>query len=106
MKFNEKEVKNITLAVDEACTNVIKYAYDDRHNKKIVLTATVKKDRLEVTIRDFGKKANPESFTSRPLKEVRPGGLGLHFIKKIMDEVEYDTSSKIGTTLRLVKYKK
>lgn len=106
MRFDEKEIKNITLAVDEACTNVIKYAYRGKHDKKIILTATIKRDRLVVTIRDFGKKSNPESFASRPLKEVRPGGLGLHFIKKIMDEVEYDTSSKVGTTLRLVKYKK
>ena len=106
MTFDEEEVKNIVLAVDEACTNVIKYAYQGKHNKEIILTATVKRNRLVVTIRDFGKKSNPESFKSRSLKEVRPGGLGLYFIKKIMDEVKYDTSSKLGTTLRLVKYKK
>ncbi len=105
MRFDEEEVKNIALAVDEACTNVIKYAYQSKHNKKIILTATVKRDRLVVTIRDFGKKSNPESFKPRPLKKVRPGGLGLYFIKKIMDEVKYDTSSKLGTTLRLIKYK-
>ncbi len=103
MRFKEEEVKNIALAVDEACTNVIKHAYDDKHNKRIILTATVERDRLVVTIRDFGKKTNPKSFESRPLKEVRPGGLGLYFIKKIMDEVKYDISSKLGTTLRLVK---
>lgn len=101
--FDKKEVKNIVLAIDEACTNVIKYAYQGKYNKRIIVTANVKDSRLEVTIRDFGKKANPKTFKPRSLKNVRPGGLGLFFIRKIMDQVEYDTSAKVGTTLRLIK---
>ena len=106
MQFGKKEVKNIVLAIDEACTNVIKYAYQGKYNQRIIITAEDKDNRLEVSIRDFGKKAKSGSLRHRPLKKVRPGGLGIFFIKKIMDEVCYDTSSKIGTTLRLVKYKK
>ena len=106
MQFGKKEVKNIVLAIDEACANVIKYAYQGRYDKRIIITAKDKDDRLEVSIRDFGKKAKPGSLRHRPLKKVRPGGLGIFFIRKIMDEVHYDTSSKIGTTLHLVKYKK
>lgn len=106
MKFGKKEVENIVLAVDEACTNVIKYAYRHRYDQRIIITAEDKDDRLEVSIRDFGKKAKPGSLRHRSLKDVKPGGLGIFFIKKIMNEVRYDTSSKIGTTLQLVKYKK
>ena len=51
------------------------------------------------------KKVDREKIVSRPLDEVRPGGLGVHFINEMMDEVEYDTSPKIGTILRLTKYK-
>lgn len=106
MQFDKKEVKNIVLAIDEACTNVIKYAYQNKYNQKMILTAEDKGERLEVSIRDFGKKAKPGSLRHRPLKKVRPGGLGIFLIRKTMDEVDYDTSSKIGTTLHLIKYKK
>ena len=106
MQFDKKEVKNIVLAIDEACTNVIKYAYRNKYNQKMILTAEDKGERLEVSIRDFGKKAKPGSLRHRPLKKVRPGGLGIFLIRKTMDEVDYDTSSKIGTTLHLIKYKK
>jgi len=105
MKFPGNLVKKISLAVDEACTNVIKHAYQGDWTKQIVVSCTTYDGRLEVSIRDFGKKAAPEAFKPRKLDEVRPGGLGIFFIREIMDEVTYDTSQSVGTELRLVKYK-
>jgi serine/threonine-protein kinase RsbW len=61
---------------------------------------------MEIKIRDFGKKVDPRKIKSRPLNEIRPGGLGVFFIKRIMDEVVYDTSHRVGTELKLVKYLK
>ena len=102
--FSEIQTKDIALAVDEACTNVIKHAYRGNHRKPVRVNIAIFPKKLEIKIRDFGKKANPKKIQSRPLDQVRPGGLGVFFIKRIMDEVEYDTSHHIGTELKLVKY--
>jgi anti-sigma regulatory factor (Ser/Thr protein kinase) len=105
--FSREEIDNIALAVDEACTNVIKHAYKRDPTKEIILTCSLADSRMEVLIRDFGAKADPATFKSRKLEEVRPGGLGVYFIKKIMDTVEYDNRSFAqGTQLKLVKFKK
>ena len=76
----------MVLAVDEACANVIKYAYRGDRQREIILYFKVFDDRLEILIKDFGEKGRPDTFRSRDLKDVRPGGLGIHFIRKVMDE--------------------
>lgn len=104
--FSEEDGRKLTLAVDEACSNVIKYSYEHDPNQTIVLTLTDSTDRLEIKIQDFGKCPDLESIKPRDLNEVKPGGLGTHFIRSIMDVVTYDTSPVIGCILHLVKYKK
>jgi serine/threonine-protein kinase RsbW len=61
-------------------------------------------DRLEIILRDFGKKADVKKIKSRKLDDVKPGGLGVHIIKKSMDIVKYDNSLKNVNQLLLVKY--
>ncbi len=102
--FPEKESKDITLAVDEAVTNIIKHSYNGSTNKEIIIKIFFFTDKIEIQIRDFGRKVDPETIKSRPLDEIKPGGLGVFFIKKIMDEVTYDVSSEKGTILKLIKY--
>lgn len=104
--FDEKTGKDIILAVAEACTNVIKHSYGGDESKKIIISFSMHDDRLEIEIRDFGKKVDPKEIQHRKLEDVKPGGLGVLFIKSSMDEVEYDTSMRHGTTLTLVKYLK
>jgi anti-sigma regulatory factor (Ser/Thr protein kinase) len=106
MKFSRLQVRGMVLAVDEACANVIRYAYRGDKQKEIIIYFKVFDDRLEILIKDFGEKGRPGAFKSRDLKEIRPGGLGIHFIRKVMDEVRYDISPPEGTELYLVKYKK
>lgn len=106
MKFPRGIIKKMALAVDEALTNVIKHAYLGDWTKKITIRLSSYEDRLEILIKDFGRKANPETFKPRRLEDVKPGGLGIFFIQQIMDEVNYDTSPEVGTELRLVKFKK
>jgi anti-sigma regulatory factor (Ser/Thr protein kinase) len=105
MNFSEKISKDITLAVDEALTNVIKHSYMGCLNKRIDITIYLLDDRLELKICDFGKKVDPKTIKPRNLCDVKPGGLGVFFMKKIMDEVDYDISSPKGTTLTMIKYK-
>lgn len=104
--FDEKTGKDIILAVDEACTNVIKHSYHEDDGRKIIISFSMHPDRLTVEIRDFGEKVDPKRIQHRKLEEVKPGGLGVLFIKSSMDEVDFDTSMKHGTRLTLVKYLK
>lgn len=106
MRFEEKDVNCIALAVEEAFTNIIKYSYKNDYKKKVMLVLNIFKDKLEIILRDYGPKVDVEKIKSRELKDVRPGGLGVYFIKKFMDEVTYDVTADVGTELRLVKYKK
>jgi len=96
--------KAVVLAVDEAVTNIIKYGYEGDYAQRIVMTTLFCPDRIEITLRDFGKKTPPEQIQSRDLDDVRPGGLGVFLIKEIMDEVVYNPCEGAGMKLRLVKY--
>ena len=102
--FSPEEGNNITLAVDEACSNIIKHAYGGSTDKPIHVTCTLFRDRLEILLRDFGKKADINEIKSRELDDVRPGGLGVHLIKSVMDLVEYENRLDEGNQLQLVKF--
>ncbi|MFQ5892927.1 MAG: ATP-binding protein, partial [Nitrospinota bacterium] len=71
--FSEGEGRKLTLAVDEACSNVIKYSYENDPTKTIVLTLTNSDEKLEIRIQDFGKCPDLERIKPRDLDEVRPG---------------------------------
>ena len=61
------------------------------------------KDALEIVLEDRGLTANPSKLCGRALEDVRPGGLGLHFIRQSMDTVEF--SRRWGRNqLRMVKF--
>lgn len=106
MGFSAKARSEVIHAVDEACTNVIKHGYQGNFDKKIVLILHERADRLEVTVKDFGKKVHPARIRSRDLHDVKPGGLGVYFIRRSMDMVWYDMSPRVGTELKMVKYLK
>jgi anti-sigma regulatory factor (Ser/Thr protein kinase) len=101
--FSEHDAQQMTLAVDEGCTNIIKYSYGGDCSKRIILSCYVVPGGIEIRIRDFGKKSDPDQIKSRQLSDVRPGGLGVYLMHEIMDIVEYDHSKKVGTELRMVK---
>lgn len=103
--FSSEQVQRMMLAIDEACTNVIRHAYGNRTGERIVISFFVHPQQLEIHIRDFGQTASPEAFKPRDLSQVRPGGLGLHFIREGMDEVHYETPADGGGLLRLIRYR-
>ena len=104
--FTKKDARKIVLAVDEACSNIIKYAYEGDYTRTYSLDITVEAGRLAVELKDSGKKPDLSKIAPRKLDEVRPGGLGTHFIAAVFDRVEYDTSRGAGTVLTLVKQKR
>lgn len=105
--FDEHVCGDVILAVDEALTNVIKHAYHGANDRPIEVTftpVTVGELRgLQVRLRDWGEQASPDRIRSRDLEDVRPGGLGVHIMKKCMDQVTYAHAADGGTILTMVK---
>jgi serine/threonine-protein kinase RsbW len=98
------EIEDVKLAVDEACSNVIKHAYKGDFNQKIILRFKISSRGFEVTIDDNGIKVNPKAVIGRDFSDIRPGGLGIHFIKKVFDIFVFDEKKKKGNRLRLIKH--
>ncbi len=106
--FREAAVHNLVLAIDEALTNVIKHGYGGRADQSIEvrLEHVVESGRsgMRTTIRDYGMAVDPDSICGRNLEDVRPGGLGVHIIKAVMDEVTYVQAEGEGTRLTMLKW--
>jgi serine/threonine-protein kinase RsbW len=84
-----KDIDALILAIDEAVQNIIRYAYEMDKTKKITFEVYKSDHAIVFEIRDFGKQAPIEKIKSRDLEDVKPGGLGVHFIKSIAKEVDY-----------------
>lgn len=104
--FTPEQRNQTTLAVDEACANIIKYAYEGKTDQPIEITARLLENGLEVILRDYGKKVDDAQIKSRDLEDVRPGGLGVHLIRSTMDSVSYDPAITEGNQLTLAKYRR
>ena len=106
--FSDEEVSKIALAVDEACTNIIKHAYQFDPGKKISITVKPAERAFEVVIHDNGKNFNPADVQAPDMKEYlshyRKGGLGVYLMKTLMDKIEYNIRPGQTNEVRLVKY--
>jgi serine/threonine-protein kinase RsbW len=103
--FGDREVRNLGLAISEACANIIRHAYHGEDGHPIELHLAVDDTKLELRIRDHGAKFDQQAYQPPDLEQPQEGGYGVFIIRSLMDEVEYDTSGTAGTTLRLVKYR-
>jgi anti-sigma regulatory factor (Ser/Thr protein kinase) len=103
--FSKKEARQIVLAVDEACSNIIKHAYAGDHTKTITVTVIDDTERFIVQLRDYGRKVDMATIVPRKLEDIRPGGLGTHLMGLAFDIVTYDTNREQGTLLTLEKKK-
>lgn len=109
--FPAGECRALTRAVDEALANIICHAYGGRPGQPIELlcrrirhrTGGKQRTGLEIVLVDRGAAANRKSLCGRSLDDIRPGGLGMHFIQAGVDAMQY-TSRARGNQLRLVKY--
>jgi anti-sigma regulatory factor (Ser/Thr protein kinase) len=93
----------VELAVTEGCANVIRHCYCNSDRERIDLVFTFASDAYEVRIDDYGTFVDPSRIRSRPLDDVRPGGLGVHLMQKAMDEVTYTKNRWGGTSLTMRK---
>lgn len=105
--FDDESTGKIALAVDEACTNIIKHAYEFAPNKTIDILVHTNRTNFEVIIRHQGKPFDPETIKPPDMKEYlthyRHGGLGMHLMRSLLDRVEYKALPDNTTEIRLVK---
>jgi len=104
--LDDEEIFATQMAVDEACTNIIMHAYADASGD-IHLTCLVQPGECIVTIRDHGRPFDPESVPppdlTSDIEDRRVGGLGLHFIRNLMDEVRFSFDPVKGNQVILIK---
>jgi len=91
--FDDESIGKIALAVDEACTNIIKHAYEYVPTKEIEITVVMNRRSFEIIITHQGKLFNPDTFKTPDMHDYithpRRGGLGIHLMRLLMDKVEY-----------------
>ncbi len=107
--FTSEDVYKVTLALDEALANVIRHGYSGMkdqpiHIKLEGLDGSDGRRGIQIIVRDHGRQVDPTTIRGRDLNDVRPGGLGVHIMRTIMDSVEYSCPADGGMLLRMVKY--
>jgi len=88
------------LAVDEAAANIIRHAYE-RQPGRIRLSCTAEQTHFLLELEDDGRQVPLDSISPRPLDDVRPGGLGVHLIRQVMDEATWSHRPAGGTLLTM-----
>lgn len=97
---------DLQLAVEEACTNVIEHAYQGQGGELGVRFETRNSD-VVITLRDCGRPFDPKAIarpdTAMPLTKRPIGGLGLHLMYQLMDEIRFSFEPD-GNTLIMIKH--
>src|SRR3990172_1280566 len=105
--FSDKEVYAIQLAADEASSNIIEHAYAGVTGGKIEIDLSISDKELKITMRDHGRSFDPSSVpepnVKADLSERKIGGLGMYLMRKLMDEVSYESSYETGNLLTMIK---
>lgn len=105
--YDQDMIFHVQMAVDEACSNVIEHAYQGQDKGDITLSCDCKKEEWVIAISDTGRSFDPDSVPEpdldASLEDIKTGGLGLYFMRQLMDEVEFSFDEKKGNKLRMVK---
>lgn len=106
--FDRASAGHIALALDEAICNVIRHGYDGRADGEVVLNVWPVEENgqpaaMWLELEDRAKQVDPARITPRDLDDVRPGGLGVHLIRELMDESRYEPREGGGMRLTMVR---
>nr|WP_298681791.1 SpoIIE family protein phosphatase [uncultured Dongia sp.] len=103
-QFADDEIQDLLLAAGEAIENIMIHAYGGQAKGEITLAVHRLPDGIMLRLRDFAPRVDTGKIEPRPLDEVRPGGLGTHFIRAIMDDASFiPLPDGEGNLLELVK---
>jgi serine/threonine-protein kinase RsbW len=97
---------DLQLATEEACANIIEHAYEAAGGEFVVRFAA-RGGSVYITIQDNGLPFDPTLVAkpdlTTPLEERRLGGLGLHLMQTLMDDIRFTFSQEDGNTLVMIK---
>lgn len=106
--FSSDVIDQLSLAVDEACTNVIRHAYSGSRSGPVDISVDIDAERFTVTIRDEGKSIDLERYSepdlNKAIRDRQGGGFGVHIMRRLMDLVEYEKHGKFNE-VHLVKFR-
>jgi serine/threonine-protein kinase RsbW len=106
--FKKQDVADIRLAVDEAYTNIIKHAYKNDKHKSVDIELGYNSREFWISLLDTGDTFDPSNYSKpdvrQQIKEKKRGGVGVYLIKKLMDNVEYNTDGSVNE-IRMSKKK-
>lgn len=107
--FDRETAFRIALAVDEACTNIIKHSYSGNPGQTFEIEIATRGDNFLVVLTDHGKSFDPGSLPELDMKryfeQCLRGGLGVHIIRLVMDDVVYNVTTNHANQLCLVKHR-
>lgn len=106
--FSEKEIYSLQLAADEAASNIIEHAYEGIADGELDISCTMRGREFIILMKDQGRPFDPSKVKQPNLKadlsERQIGGLGVYLMRKLMDEVHYESAGKTNT-LTMIKRK-
>ena len=100
--MSEERAKRVVIGVNEACMNIITHAYQDMPGD-IELDILQENAQLIFRLTDFARTVDCSTIKPRNLDDIRPGGLGVHFIHEVMDEVSYLPGANGGGNIVIMK---
>lgn len=106
--FSNRVINSLKLAVEEACTNIIRHGYKGMPPGKIVIKFIIRRFSFTVVLVDNGRSFDPRQVKPPDLKHYveigKVGGLGIMMIRKLMDEIDYRSDSR-KNEFRMTKYR-
>ncbi len=107
-KLDARAIYAVQMAVDEACTNIIEYAYGGEGRGDIECTCQTNDNGLTIILHDQGSPFDPERVPepdrNAAIQEHKIGGLGLYFMRQLMDKVNFEFTDS-GNMLTMIKHK-
>ena len=109
-ELDSERINEVEMAVDEACCNVIEHAYKYNDQKMLTIEVKVKEkekqfvvDIIDRSEKDFDPSEVKKVDLKKFIKERKKGGLGVHLIKNLMDDVHYFSGANKYNRVRLIK---
>ena len=110
--FDEDDIFRVQLACDEACTNIIEHTYAGEDQGTITINWKIEARRFVIKIEDSGERFDPAEIPPPPPMpppppegdfDIQVGGLGVFFMRELMDAVTFSYEEGEGNVLTMIK---
>lgn len=100
-----EEVRDLVVAMSEACSNAHRYAYEGGTDGAIDLELELSSERAEIRVRDYGRGFDPRDYRAPDLSRPREGGYGICLMKGLTDRLEHRPMER-GTLVSMTKLRR